>query len=67
MNKESVTELIQNNFNTKRLKKELNIILDDYQRTKFFIDYYDLEKKLGGKGASKNTAELIYKAINPSP
>ncbi|APY01269.1 lipid-A-disaccharide synthase [Lacinutrix venerupis] len=64
LKKEAVTELIQNEFNTKRLKKELNIILDDYERTKFFLDYYDLERDLGGKGASKNTAKLIYKSIN---
>ena len=64
MDKEVVTELIQNDFNTERLKKELNKILDDYERTKFFIDYYELEKKLGGKGASEKTAELIYKSIN---
>jgi len=64
LNKEAVTELIQSDFNTKRLKKELNRILDDYERTKFFIDYYDLEKVLGGKGASNHTAKLIYKALN---
>ena len=64
LNKEAVTELIQNDFNTKRLKKELDIILDAYERTKFFINYYDLEKALGGKGASEHTANLIYKAIN---
>ncbi len=40
-------------------------ILDDYERTKFFVDYYELEKKLGGKGASEKTAKLIYEAINP--
>jgi len=64
MDKEVVTELIQNDFNTKRLKKELNNILDGYERTKFFIEYYELEKKLGGKGASEKTAKLIYEAIN---
>ena len=64
LNKEAVTELIQGDFNTKRLKKELNTILDTYERTKFFINYYDLEKELGGKGASENTAKLIYNSIN---
>lgn len=64
MNKEVVTELIQNEFNTKNLKQELTIILDDYERTKFFINYYDLEKKLGGKGASEKVAGLIYNSIN---
>ena len=38
MDKEVVTELIQNEFNTKNLKQELTIILDDYERTKFFIN-----------------------------
>ena len=64
MNEEVVTELIQNEFHSKKLKQELDIILDEYERTKFFINYYELEKKLGGKGASKKTAQLIYNAIN---
>lgn len=63
MNKEVVTELIQDDFNSKNLKKELDKILDKYQRTKFFMNYYELEKKLGGKGASKKTAELIFKSL----
>ena len=64
MDKKVVTELIQNEFNTNNLKKELNLILDEYERIKFFLNYYDLEKKLGGKGASEKTAELIFKSIN---
>ena len=64
MDKEVVTELIQDDFNTQRLKKELEVILDPYERTKFFINYYDLEKALGGRGASEKVAELIYKSIN---
>lgn len=64
MNKEVVTELIQSDFNTKKLTKELDRILDEYERTKFFMHYYELEKKLGGKGASDKTAKLIYKAIS---
>ena len=63
LNKKSVTELIQGDFNTKRLKTELDRLLNDYERTKFFVDYYELEKKLGGKGASQNTAKLIFDAI----
>lgn len=64
MDKEVVTELIQSDFNTKKLKKELDRILDKYERTKFFMAYYELEKKLGGRGASEKTAKLIYKAIS---
>jgi lipid-A-disaccharide synthase len=61
LDKEVVTELIQTEFNTKRLKEELTKILDEYQRATLFLEYYDLEKKLGGKGASRKTAELISK------
>jgi len=63
MDKEVVTELIQNACNTNRLKKELDTILDPYERTKFFLNYYDLEKQLGGKGASEKVASLIYNSV----
>jgi len=64
LNKPAVTELIQTEFNTKRLKVELNNILYEYKRATIFLYYYDLEKLLGGKGASKKTAELIYNSIS---
>jgi lipid-A-disaccharide synthase len=64
LDREVVTELIQNKFNKKALKKELDRILDDYHRAVLFLDYYDLEKKLGGKGASKKVAKSIIKALN---
>ena len=63
MDKKVVTELIQNDFNSKLLKKELDNILDDNERAKLFLDYYELEKILGGKGASNKTADLIYKSL----
>ena len=63
LDREVVTELIQTEFNPKRLKKELIYILDDYHRAVLFLDYYDLEQKLGGKGASEKTAKLIVEAI----
>lgn len=63
MDREVVTELIQNDFNKKRLKKELDTILNPEIRKKLFLDYYELEKKLGGKGASEKTAKLIYESI----
>ena len=64
MDREVVTELIQNDFNKKRLKKELEYILNEEHRKKLFLDYYELEKALGGKGASEKTAKLIYKSIH---
>lgn len=64
MDKPVVKELIQGDFNTKTLKKELDIILDETNRQNLFLDYYDLEKKLGGAGASDKTAQLIVDAIS---
>jgi len=61
LDRESVTELIQDDFNTKNLENELFKILDHKYRKKIFVDYYELEQKLGGKGASENTAALIIK------
>ena len=63
MDREVVTELIQNDFTKKRLKKELDNILNTENRKKIFLDYFELEKALGGKGASEKTASLIYKSI----
>ncbi|WP_439152602.1 lipid-A-disaccharide synthase [Winogradskyella sp.] len=63
MDREVVTELIQGDLNKKRLKDELTSILDTQKREQLFLDYYELEQKLGGKGASENTSKLIYEAI----
>ena len=63
MDKDVVTELIQRDFNKKRLKEELDNILSSETRKQLFLDYYELEKTLGGKGASKKTAKLIYESI----
>ncbi|WP_299190032.1 lipid-A-disaccharide synthase [uncultured Aquimarina sp.] len=63
MDKPVVKELIQGEFNKKQLKEELTKILDDYKRAVMFLEYYDLEKKLGGKGASDKTANLIVETI----
>jgi lipid-A-disaccharide synthase len=59
MDEEVVTELIQDDFNPKRIKKELNKILEPNHR-KILLEKYDLlEQKLGGIGASEKTAKLI--------
>ena len=62
LDKEVVTELIQSDFNKNRLKEELVKVLDDYKRAVLFLEYYDLEQKLGGIGASEKTAKLIVEA-----
>lgn len=59
MDKAVVTELIQKEFNPVRLKKAFDHILDEQHRAVLFSDYHELEQRLGGKGASKKTAQLI--------
>lgn len=63
MDREVVTELIQSDFNTKTLTKELTKILDESHREKVFLEYYELEKILGVKGASAESARLIIEGI----
>ncbi len=59
MDREVVKELIQGELTTENLKTELDTITNTTERKKLFRDYYDLEKKLGGPGASSKTAKLI--------
>jgi len=63
MDEEVVTELIQDKFNKKNLKKELSKLLDDKYRISLFDKYDELETKLGGIGASEKTAKLILKDL----
>ena len=63
MDKEVVTELIQDDFTKQNLKTELNKILDESHRQKLFLEYFELEDKLGGKGASNKTAHLIVHGL----
>ncbi|OIQ21798.1 MAG: lipid-A-disaccharide synthase [Flavobacterium sp. MedPE-SWcel] len=63
MNKEVVKELIQDDFNKKSIKAELEKILDAKHRENLLQEYDNLEQKLGGAGASANTAKLIIKEI----
>ena len=59
MDKEVVTELIQDDCNTKRIASELQKILEPEHRKIVLENYRILEEKLGGKGASSTTAKLI--------
>jgi lipid-A-disaccharide synthase len=63
MDKEVVKELIQKELNTKNLEVELNKIISGNQRQEILSQYEILEQKLGGKGASSTTAELIINTI----
>ncbi|MVO10734.1 lipid-A-disaccharide synthase [Flavobacterium sp. TP390] len=63
MDKEVVKELIQDDFNSRQLKTELNKILQGTERAKMIENYNILEEKLGGVGASEKTAHLIVSSI----
>ena len=63
MDQEVVKELIQKELNTKNLETELNKIISGNQRQEMLSQYEILEQKLGGKGASEKTADLILNAI----
>jgi len=63
MDKEVVKELIQNKLNTDNLEIELHKILSGKSREIIQNEYEILEQKLGGKGASEKTANLIISAI----
>jgi lipid-A-disaccharide synthase len=59
MDEEVVTELIQEDCSTQRITAELEKILKPDYRKLVLDNYAILEKKLGGKGASHATAQLI--------
>jgi lipid-A-disaccharide synthase len=63
MDKEVVTELIQDDCNTQNIKLELQKLLDPKHRQKLLEEYDILESKLGGVGASEKTAKLIIQSL----
>ncbi|CAN1508810.1 LpxB Lipid A disaccharide synthetase [Flavobacteriaceae bacterium] len=63
MDKEVVTELIQDNCTSKNIKIELQKLLEPIYRKQVLENYNELEKQLGGSGASEKTAKLIVRNI----
>lgn len=63
MNEEVVTELIQDKLNYNNLKLEVSKLLNSDNREYLLGKYDELEKKLGGAGASEKTAKLILKEL----
>ena len=59
MDREVVKELIQHDMNSQNLRRELTKILSASHREKLFEAYFELEEKLGGKGASEKAAKAI--------
>ncbi len=64
MNSETVKELIQYEMTEEAISCELKKITNDKVYRKKMLDAYEeLKTKLGGKGASKRLANLIYKSL----
>jgi len=58
-----VTELIQHDFNTERLEKELRLITEDVNHiSKMKAQYRELYQKLGNGSASAKAAEVVVNA-----
>ncbi len=63
MDKEVVKELIQDELNKKNIHSELLKILTPNVRQNLLKQYDLLEERLGGEGASRRVAELIFKDL----
>ena len=59
-----VTELLQEDFNDKRLEEEFRLItVDTANRNRMFEGYRRVEEKLGSVGASRRVAQIIIETI----
>jgi lipid-A-disaccharide synthase len=64
MDREVVKELIQSDLTVKKIRKELNLLLNDNNRkSQIEKDYAALREKLGGSGASEKTASMMLKTL----
>ncbi|MUH36767.1 lipid-A-disaccharide synthase [Zobellia amurskyensis] len=63
MKKEVVKELIQNDLTTNNIRTELKKITEGPARKAQILAYNELEKKLGGRGASDNAATRIIENV----
>lgn len=64
LDKEAVTELIQNDCTTERLAKELSLVIEGgNKRAQVLEDYSNLKALLGKGGASKKVAQSVLKTI----
>lgn len=60
----SVRELIQEECNTRDIAEELSLLINDSEYRQNVLENYELlAEKLGQPGASRKTAELIYKYL----
>ncbi|MFM9985043.1 MAG: lipid-A-disaccharide synthase [Flavobacteriales bacterium] len=64
LDRPAVTELIQSDLNTSRIKEELDhLLFDEKHKSKMVADYHELHTKLGGPGASGRVASHLLKIL----
>ncbi len=64
MQKEVIKEYVQNNMTVENLSKELNLLLNnDLYKNTMLANYAQMRERLGGKGASERTAEIMVKSL----
>jgi len=64
MQKEVIKEFIQYDMTIENISRELKLILKDtVYRNTMLSEFENLRSILGGKGASKRTAEIIFKSL----
>ncbi len=65
MQKEVIKELLQYEMTAENITKELELLLNDKAyKDNMLVNFDKLREKLGGKGASKRTAEIIVKSLS---
>lgn len=64
MDREVVTELIQNDCNTSNITRAVKSILSGAERERMLNNYKELSDKMGTAGASQRTAKLILNFLN---
>jgi len=64
MQKEVIKEFIQYDMTIENIANELKLLLNDdvYKKT-MLKNFEEMRKKLGGKGASKRTAQIIFESL----
>lgn len=67
MDKQVVTELIQQDCNTEKIDATLQTLLSGPVRTNLLNDYEELAKRMGKAGASERTAKLIVNFLTLPP
>ncbi len=64
MQKEVIKEFVQYEMTVENISNELNLLLKDKKYKANMLNNFELmRKKLGGKGASKRTAKIIFESL----